>query len=438
MSSEQKTIVINPELFNSSNKKKIKTGENNTTRKKEKKSKPIIPDNVPNSKTLRKQFIKKIKEKQAESEKQYKLLENQKDKEINKENNNFDNNKKILTNTNTSFNDEFTKSLAYLTALSESREKEKIKKKIQQNEQKKMNFTLKKERNLENTNNNYNFNNKLQEIQLELPDSLKPSLPEITLNNNNIFKHNNSNTFNKPISKVVNTPIITLPVNNNNNSNSNNNLIEVINIQTNQREIKEPPPYGCLKGGNKPTFKQWTQHNRTLKSNHNISDNNNNDINHDNYEKEKLKIQDFKQNEELSEREKRLQVLKDKYSFKHKKISTDEIQENNKKIKKYNYTRTIKKTTTVRNFKLGKNPKRKSISVLIKNGATRKKIKTEISELKRKGLSEIKEYLRSRNLLKIGSEAPPDVLRQMYETSILTGEINNLSSETLVHNFLNS
>ena len=70
--------------------------------------------------------------------------------------------------------------------------------------------------------------------------------------------------------------------------------------------------------------------------------------------------------------------------------------------------------------------------------ATRKKIKTEIAELKRKSLNEIKEYLRSRNLLKVGSEAPPDVLRQMYETSILTGEINNLSSETLVHNFLNS
>ena len=433
MSSEQKTIVINPELFNSSNKKKIKSGENNnTTRKKEKKSKPIIPDSVPNSKTLRKQFIKKIKEKQAESEKQYKLIEKEKEKENEKINKDE---KKILPNINSTFNDEFTKSLAYLTALSESREKEKLKKKLQQSEQKKMNFTLKKERKFENNNNI--FSNNLSEVQLELPDSLKPA---VSLHNNiNIDNPNNLNTFNKSNSNQNNNSLISLPIINNNNFNSSNNNLTEINFQTKQKELKEPPPYGCLKGGNKPTFKQWSQHNRTLKFNHNIPHVNNNE-NSINNEKERLKIQDFKKSEELSDREKRLQILKDKYSIRPKipNNNENENEENSKKMKKYNYTRTIKKTTTVRNFKLGKNPKRKSISVLIKNGSTRKKIKTEIAELKRKGLSEIKEYLRSRNLLKVGSEAPPDVLRQMYETSILTGEINNLSSETLVHNFLNS
>lgn len=421
MSSEQKTIVINPELFNSSNKKKIKSGENNTTRKKERKSKPIIPEGTPNSKTLRKEFIKRIKEKQAESEKQYKLLQTQKnEKQLQTENSIKDSNK--------TFQDEFTKSLAYLTALTENRNKEKIKKKQEQKEQKKMNLTLKREKDSENY--------KKPEIQLELPDSLKPNLSEISLNINNL----------KPIINLNNNPNTLIKqhqFNNNNNINSNtyfNNNSEnhtnyvpkpllnnpVINIQTNVREIREPPPYGCLKGGSKPTYKEWSRHNRTLKSN-----NERNDISET---KDRLIIQDFIQNNEISEREKRLQSLKNQYSVKHKIPQND----SNKKQKKYNFTRTIKKTTTVRNFKLGKNPKRKTISVLIKNGSTRKRIKTEVAGLKQKSLHEIKEYLRARNLLKVGSDAPPDVLRQMYETSILTGEINNLSSETLVHNFLNS
>ena len=59
------------------------------------------------------------------------------------------------------------------------------------------------------------------------------------------------------------------------------------------------------------------------------------------------------------------------------------------------------------------------------------------SALKQKTIHEIKLYLRSKNLLKVGSEVPNDVLRQMYENAILAGDVTNKSKDTLIHNYFN-
>ena len=51
-------------------------------------------------------------------------------------------------------------------------------------------------------------------------------------------------------------------------------------------------------------------------------------------------------------------------------------------------------------------------------------------------LQEIKEYLRKHNLIEAGSEAPHDVLRQLYKESHLAGDISNNNSTTMVNNYL--
>ena len=51
-------------------------------------------------------------------------------------------------------------------------------------------------------------------------------------------------------------------------------------------------------------------------------------------------------------------------------------------------------------------------------------------------MANIKKYLRKHNLIKIGSIAPDDVLRNIYERSYLSGDVYNKNPDMLIHNFL--
>ena len=107
-------------------------------------------------------------------------------------------------------------------------------------------------------------------------------------------------------------------------------------------------------------------------------------------------------------------------------------QEMKSKLKRNQVIR--KKKTYKRKIKLGK--KGRKVSVLIKNNKTRKKIKHEHGRLKTKSIEDIKRYLRRHNLIKIGSTAPDNVLRDLFETSFLSGDVYNKNKDILLHNFV--
>lgn len=179
----------------------------------------------------------------------------------------------------------------------------------------------------------------------------------------------------------------------------------------NSVNIKEPP-YGCLKNGNKPT---WKQYNKTLKNNKKEILNEfkskpifNLDYNNENKD-------DFKnRKEKLYELKNKFQGLGIKPTPKRHKIKTKRIR---------------------RKLTLGKNKHKGLISVLVKNKRTRKNIKNEVNILKKKSIIEVKDYLRKHNLIKIGSNAPDHILRSIYESAYLTGEIKNKNADILLHNW---
>ena len=155
--------------------------------------------------------------------------------------------------------------------------------------------------------------------------------------------------------------------------------------------IPDNVPYGCLKNGSKPTYRSWLTQKNNIKPT-------------------------VIEKENITEREKKLNELKSKFK--------NEEPVYIKKIIKKKYT-------------LGKSKIYRKVGILIKDMNTRKKIIDSHKNLKTHDIQDIKSFLRNRGLIKIGNYTPIDILRKIYETTILTGDVTNTNKDILLHNLLN-
>jgi len=192
----------------------------------------------------------------------------------------------------------------------------------------------------------------------------------------------------------------------------------------------QQPLYGCLKKGNLPTYRQY--HNLTQRrAPHNdiqppihipssstltTHTNDNNHINTIN--------SDIFTNNAVDQMNQIKKTAEKKYN----------IDTNFKpKIKYPKQRRTIRRT-----YRLGKSKIHPKITVLVSNRTLRNNITTKSQLLKQTSIPEIKRFLIKKGFIKVGSSAPNDVLRKMYESaSLICGEVQNHNPENLLYNYFN-
>ena len=74
-------------------------------------------------------------------------------------------------------------------------------------------------------------------------------------------------------------------------------------------------------------------------------------------------------------------------------------------------------------YRLGKNENKDGLSVMIYGNKTRKKLKDEHENFNEGDVSKMRRVLRHRCLLKTGSTAPPNLIREMYKNTRLFGDV---------------
>jgi len=392
--STKKTIQINPELFRVPGTK--------TRKNREKKELAISPVITPNS--LKNKLLRRIKEHKTRE-----LLANEPRKNV----------AAIDTDTNT---DEFSGAMSYLSDITK---KQRLQRELH-------NRTI-KQKPIGSVVTNPN-------ISLELPSELSETFyPSIT-----------SDIFN-------------------------------VNYR-----VDDTVPYGCLKNGKKKTYREWKEltkepdipdlvrpptppkkrPNVLLEGATIIANPSPNLVNsqnqlasvsrEDRLEQIKNKLKRI-QEQEMSDKERTLRELnkvEEEINKKYAKPTLDllpdfdknttvypdisELLKEKQEMEAKQTPKTYIKKTVKRKFTLGRSDKSRHVSVLIKDRQTRKNIINVQKELKKKDITDVRKYLRQHGILKVGSTCPPDIIRKMFESALMAGEITNTNKETLLHNFLHS
>jgi hypothetical protein len=403
--STQKILQINPELFRFNNGKK-------NSKKKERKTKPVLDKSVSiNSNKIKKELLKKVKNYQKNRELETQKEEKTQDKieEALQGNNLF--NKSEFENSD--FEREFNKSLTFLHELAKKKKE-------------KRNKTLKTsviDVNIEIPKDSIMYNNVKQPSYSCLKNGSKPTLKQL----NKTQKINNQSSGKR----------LVIDLNNNKYYEAKANIIETdtnpsINIQSQLEEIEIKPQELQIKSQELQINPQELQ-----------------------IQSQELQIKPEKTDKtDKTDKTEKIQIHNDNpdtqvkpviYSYTNdaSNLSETTLNTTTETIKSSEedsinlHIPKISRTTRTYKYTLGKKNGARHVGLLIKNRETQKRIKQEVSQLKQQPIQEVKNYLRNKNLIKLGSQAPNDVLRKLYEDSILAGEITNNNASNLVYNFIN-
>jgi hypothetical protein len=116
-----------------------------------------------------------------------------------------------------------------------------------------------------------------------------------------------------------------------------------------------------------------------------------------------------------------------------KQTEKTNLASNKNKLKYLKQKKIFKRT-----YRVGRSKVAPRIGVLVSNRTIRNRISTQSQLLKQTPIQEVRKFLIKKGFIKIGSNAPNNVLRKMYESvSLVCGEVENHNPDTLLFNFLN-
>jgi hypothetical protein len=404
-SSVNKTIKINPDLFKVSSMRKTK----------KEKSVKTTNLNLVNPNVIKKKLLDKIKERKNKDNPpaihiKTELGSSQKKEDI------------------STFTDEFTDSIQYLTTLSKKNKEDAG---IQKKKEMLANKTVKRPPQFTQSNPVIQSNQFTQPIQftqqvsLTLPEELMPQV------------HHEPPHY----------------------------ATEVMQLRPSQ--IAPQPPWGCLKNGSKPTYRSWTRKQREP------------------MEQPRLKVEEPVRTSIMNEREKKLEMLKQKIKQQKQQEQMEQQMKQNLLCQTATATlpiqqitnesnivipsgpildaslehagvlevepeefslddalmegpvKKITKKTTLKKYTLGKSKTQKKVGILLKNKATQNEILIAQKDLRRKPILDVRTHLQEHHLIRHGSSIPNDCARAIYESAYLSGDVTNKNRDTILHNLMN-
>jgi hypothetical protein len=190
--------------------------------------------------------------------------------------------------------------------------------------------------------------------------------------------------------------------------------------------IQPSPQFGCLKNGQLPTYRNYM--NKTQKVFQQPHINVGGATNEQNQPSQKTVAE--ARNEHIENRLK--ESMNRVNQMKHVEEKIQQLRTNSKP-KKMKRKKTIRRT-----YKVGKSKIAPKVSVLVSNKTIRNNISTKAQLLKQTPIEEVKKHLIKCGLIKVGTITPNDVLRKMYESSIMMcGDLHNHNPDNLLYNFIN-
>lgn len=350
-------------------------GASNTRKRKPEKPLKIKAPIQKSDKTRKKEILQRIR---ANQEKQYKTLFNEKENKTD--------------TAETMFNNEFDESVKFMETVVENTEKANLNKTIK------------------------NLAPMMMTGEPNKPQSLlfheDPTISNISEPLDNLF-----DTIDNSVVKQMGNPVVT------------------------PYKIQPSPQYGCLKGGMMPTYRNYTMKSGVSQYTSipsNLSMNMPTSQQHMSQPLSSPKpnpimgggsaltpapnniVGRIRTPDEINEMKKLRDIKIEDSKNKPTKIP--------KKIRKI----------TKRTFRVGRDKYKPAVGVLLPNKTIKNNVTTQTYMLKQTPIAEVRKYLLKTGFIKVGSAAPNDVLRKIYESiKLIDGDVKNHNPDNLLYNFFN-